>query len=357
MAAKASSKVTVEQIDALTDEQQRALLTRVPLELVQLRSIKDAILRAYRNAGMLDPADEIFASVFNGVSPTLHKAMLNTYRQDSWFSPTIPAAIRAFDAERRIVYMAMRLVVQLGSMAQNHNLARSDRNFALPRPRAVVFDSATNQLVSVGPDQVVMLPPWVTEEMKVQGGINLLADLALVCPPYTTSAVVDASFENGPMSIDAAWRQVLADTNHSIMKSAYVYTRAYFVHAKHVSGTEQLEYPGSVVPSTGKALVEVVAGSIHAHLQRGLINLPEPGRSYLNYVLRCLQNYVYYGVAGLRPSDLQEGDAVFSAVGGSIIPAIGKRGLPTASAMLGLIDSYLVKVPDDEVVIQRLLKL
>jgi len=208
----------------------------------------------------------------------------------------------------------------------------------------------------------------VTPELRL-AGLNLLADLHNGIRIPSCDSWAEDEFKgdcecsdegkNGELGglykLGQLWSCILQSSQGSV--KAYSMMRSYYSWLRSLNDNptelyhEQLRHNGT----TAKGLLTDISDSLQAHLQRGLVQLPQPGQAYLEYVNRVLLNYRYYGTIGLRPSDLSEGDAVFSRVGSSILAALSRKaGLPTATAIQGLIDEYLVKVPSDSIILQRL---
>ena len=314
--------VTVDQIAALSDWQAESVAARPEVSGYVRKHLgpssntyRDAIFKAYMAAGQVAPADRLFAAAFQQIGP-LYEGMMPTYLSNDQVAkaaPIVEAAVAAFNPEMKAVYTAFRFGLHLGN-AVYHQFGNEALNAVQPPlPRLAATDSLP---------EVVMR--WaVPAEAKLQG-LDLLADMSLICRPYTSS-FLQPSTRSARRSTQV-WQHVLGEDNSMVAIKAYMFTRAYFAHAKYLqqhpeeAKKYEFKWPGAMVPSTGKALVENIAGSIYAHLQRGLVSLVQPGQSYLEYVLRVLQNYVYYGVASLQPSDLLEDDDVFSLAAGSIVP-------------------------------------
>ena len=365
--------LTLQQIADFTDAQLTALAQHPSIQshikgyaYDEIIGKRDAIFNAYIESKQLVPAaDAMFGNIFSS-GGKLHLALTHHSIFDHHLrehGEAIAVAAAQLNPEEKAVYLYMRLGLHLRRNVTNVLGEETFDRVKVPEPREV--DLKDGEPVLSDPAEANLPPPeirWlrpVTPEVKASTGLGLLTDLALSCQPIT-NRFLHKHYDNGKMSPQYAWLNALEDETYSSTVGAYVMMRAYFATALHyqrhpVEGREQqLEYPGTLLPTTGKALIQEVVSAISAYQQQRLVELVEPGASYLNYVLRCLQNYIYYGVTGLRPSDLQEGDAVFSAVGGPILPSVSKTGLPTATAMAALIEGYLIKVPDDATILERL---
>ena len=362
----ATPKVTLAQIHALTEEQvtanlaQRGLLP--PMSIWRTNVGKSDILQAYAKAGMVDPRDLPFVDIYKGATnEPLWELLFPQQRSEL---KGLEAAMAALQPEEKAVFIACRFLLHLGQTGWYHQEYLMDGpDYTGPEPAATIIDADGKEIAA--PDQHPQVNQWnptVTAERKL-AGLELLADLELgsrspIFPDWANESLTDDEGK-AVQVLDLAklWHRILAQKK--TQSDAYRLMKAYYAWWIELRGDAEalrlykVHYP-NINDFTASGFIAGISDSLYAHLQRGLVQLPQPGQAYLEYVNRVLMNYRVHGVTGLRVSDLSEGDAVFSRVGGTILPALSKRGLPTATTMQGLVDAYLVKVPTDEVVMQRL---
>ena len=329
--------------------------------------IKQTILTAYNQKGQLDPRDVPYARIYSrasypGVSlSSLIKGLPITELDVK----EVTAAVAGLQGEELMVYQTYRFLSCL-YQTEAFFLRVGDWTlhtaYTLPPPRELTED-AKGVEDPTAPLEPLQWDPQVTEERKLQG-LGLMADLTLGLHNLrsfhgTTDYIGDG--HNVPVSgsLSQLWYKILRSPQ-SILAGykdmLLLYRKIQNPEAAELHKEFQLEYPGTVDLSI-TAFLSGVSDSLHSHLERNLVQLPTFAQAYLQYIDRLLMNYRYYGTVGLRVSDLSEGDAVFSRVGGSVLPTLSHRGLSTAAAMQGLVDSYLIKVPTDAEIMTRIVAL
>ena len=361
---------TLAQIVALPEEEVDRLVKEYELEGDGMP--RQLLLSAYAQRGMLVPEDMPFAR-FPGDDEDdidLEGAPLWHYMSESGSTEGakyVPPLVAALKGEQLAAYMSIRLLLHLDSTMHYRVEDEKTKFYTLPEPRRVVTVAGVQQLHD--PNEEVGEIEWdahISNEQKVATGLGLMADLELGCKVGPLrDKIGEVLYGNETVevvhraSLGEMWRVVLQDP--ALDATAYKTMRACMAYIDGVNTSPTVvEYlalanPGYIMTSI-RALIDGISTSLHAHLQRALVRLPQPGQAYLEYVNRVLLNYRYYGVVGLRVSDLSEGDAVFKPIGGPILPAVNKTGL-LPLGVRQMVDDYLVKVPTDAIILQRLLTL
>ena len=338
---KVVPKITLEQIDALSyDAAMKWLQANTPYYPDSaIMTSKHFMTQAYLKMGMLDPRDVPYANIFHD-----SEGRVPLWRMMQFMEPRnlklseVQAAIATLEGEELVLYYVYRFLSHLGQ-TEWHLMGYEDGS-GVPRPNE---------------DGVIEWGDSMIPEAKLQG-LSLLVDLEighdrLGLPNWFYETYHNEGNGMQYPSLPDLWYRILRAPQGVV--DGYHKMRFFQAWTKATDETGK-NHPAGARPTVA-ALIAGVSDSLHAHLQRRLIQLPSYAQDYLQYVDRVLMNYRYYGVVGLRSSDLQEGDAVFSRVDGPILPTLSRKGLPTAAAMVGLIDSYLVKVPTDAIILQRLL--
>ena len=327
------------------------------------------VAQAYAERGGLVAEDVPFAGFlkgYNGPSPSspgLWMYISGTLPPEA--VPQISALSRGLQGEQLVAYLAIRLMYHLGSTLHYRREEQEVLFFSIEQERPVVQNDAGGYELEDPYEEVPGIEwyPEATEERKVSDGLSLAADLAMgtYVGPLENDFFERTYSVNGDVvhrdTLGEMWNIVLQDA--ALAANAYRDLRAsmdYIEHLKthpHHLTRQQLAYPASIGLTSLRELIDGVSDSLYAHLQRNLVRLPQPGQAYLEYVNRVLMNYRIYGVAGLRPSDLLDGDAVFRPVGGPLLPAVNKTGLLPVGVRQ-MVDEYLVKVPTDATILQRL---
>jgi len=318
------------------------------------------LMRAYAYSGQLAIADRPFINLYaRNIRGGAHRSdlsrLLPYYTVSTEDRVHVGPAVALLEGEELAMYLAIRLLFHLGAALNQNKKAGQLRRYLLPEPRRL--DRQGDTLVPLDPPGEIQWLDEVTPEFKKSSGLGLLADLELGLP---ISALHNwKSYpSNSVLTPVESWRHALGDA--AIQDAAYVTYRAckfsFEKEAKKDQTWYNMQHPGAV-QHNARALIDGISDTLHAYLARDLIHLPQPGQAYLEYVNRVLLNYRYYGVVGLRASDLLEGDAVFSRVGGAVLPAVSRHSLPIVGTVKDMIDTYLVKIPSDEVILQRLIRL
>ena len=305
---------------------------------------RDIIVKHAIKTQRLQPVgDEIFKDVYRD-RDYLYEGMLGTSAQDvKAVAPKIAQTIASLTPDQEIVYLIMRLGIHLrDTIARTYGYQIFEETMP---PSAISRDE------KAGTIKPVIFGPSITEAFKTTSGLGLLADMSLVSLPVTWR-LLDRE-ESRPLEKPVqAWRSSLRDESREVMAEAYIMTRGYFTLAAAVAhkpqhrAAEVERYPQTLIPTNGRDLALLVQNSIRAFTERGQIRLPQPGKSYLDYVHRVLQNYILYGTVGLRVSDLIKGDHVFKPLDRDDVKELKESG-----------HTKVTSTPLDRTIIKRLLTL
>ena len=287
-----------------------------------------ALMLAYSDAEALDYRDAPYVETIMTNPTEEFYVSVNRNAHD----PDLLDSLEGLEGEKLAVFMAMRLFIQLTTAM---------RQVWGPEALAQAYRRFEGHLVP-GP---VELPPGV--------GFDLAADLTLACPPvfaYWRAGDSERIYPQQDPPYSSAWTTLLG--NGQVETQAYTMMRSYYLYLAYRS--RHTEGPTVVQP---RNLILGFAESITAHFQRGRLQLPPRATHYLQYVARVLLNYYHYGVVGLRPSDLLDGDAVFSPVLTDVGETLLQLRVPMAEVLKTLTLSYLERPPTDAEVLARLLAL
>ena len=363
-------KVDIWEIASLTVGQ--ACTQAAQLGLVRIcepgHDYRHDLLRAYIKTGLTYPGDAIFQDGF-----ALGSSMYRVNRSVSMASivgplvPQLKASIASFSPHEKAIYLFCRLGLQLRQTILRSYGVPLLRTARLPMGRRTMMVAGQPVLKwaedADEPLEELEWEPRATEELKANTGLGLLADLSLISPYVTNDFMAIRRERDDMQDFSYSWQEALEDDDHLLMATAYAMTRIhdYYVRLYAADPIElakfKLSNPGTIVPSAGKDLIHHATETLVAFQQRGLVKLPELGQTYLRYVTRCLQNYLYYDVTGLRPSDLTAGDQVFSPMSDNPLPLLRRGGLVRVPGVEEMLGTYISSMPSDEVIIQRLLSL
>ena len=317
------------------------------------------VLRCFISLARLDPRDLPLAAAFNSetryVWPPLPQLIrgvdINKMKLDQ-----VEPAISLLRGEEVAMFIVCRFLSHLDQTSQYFN--QSKPIYELPPPRPTVRGPNGGFIVD-STLQGIIWSEHATPEMKLQG-LALLVDLEMSLighmGRWRSFRVRHETEVKG--TLGETWKKVLNSPDGT--KEGYKMLRVFYDRFDSINSDfrhlVETAYPGSIEP-TPAGLIVGVSNILQAYLSQDLVQLPPSAQTYLGYVNRVLLNYRAYGTAGLRGSNLMEGDPVFSRADTSILPVISKMGLPTPTVTAGLIDSYLAKVPTDAIIMQRLAKL
>ena len=342
--SKAPPKVRLEQINSLSHEAVGTWLrANTPYypgsdEL----NAKHIMAHAYLKMGLLDVRDVPHVNIFTdsqrlGPGPLWrHMDSIDSRNIDL---AAVQAALATLQGEELVLYYVCRFLSHLGQ---------------------------TSWHLTGYEDGDVDWTAEVHRDIKLQGQA-LIADLHMGLEGVELGGVSwpgENYYNEGNgiqyVSLEDLWYRILRAPQgviegYHMMQIFLAWSKATQADEKAMAEYKE-KFPVCVEPTVA-GLIAGVSDSLYAHLHRGLIRLPDIAQAYLRYVDRVLMNYRVHGIATLRPSDLLEGDAIFSRVGGTILPAVSRTGLPTAVAIQGLVDTYLVKVPTDADILRRIIAL
>jgi len=323
--AKLSLQLIAEMPDALA-----LALTRDPEFNRHSRSMephqaRDILLQRYVAMDRLEPpADALFKKMFKYADGWIRPQVVPDASEVAVLEKPIRQTVDALTGERLAVYIVMRLGLHLRQ--------------AIEQTQPGLLDDVLPP--TIGTTQV-LVPPTITAGLREQSGLGFLIQLAMTSPLATLVFLSPAPGD-------------VLDT----VSRAYVAMHNYFAYARRLAAQAITReygagiYPGTMLPGTGADLVGMVLRVLLARSPR--IQLGTSVAAYMAYVTRILLNYQRYGVAGLRHSDLNQRDPIFSAAQGNPLPTLCRVGLSKTYVTDSLINSFLVQPPTDAQVLRRL---
>ena len=344
----ASFEVTVDQINALTDEQALGLLGTTPVipgpASVRQQQLQ-TLLQGYIGHGYLAPIDGIFARVFTLQQP-LHTAMQENYIEDAKFQPLLEQALKGLDSISRTVFYIFRFFV---------HLAKVHADLYKPQAIPIVLHRAPHYTYGT---ETTMYYPLLGFSEQMKSSLDLLREVMISTIPLEYKSLATtrkgaASHKKYQMPVDQAryahlYRQCFQPSFSTDLR-AYVMLRAWRVWQTSLEPAQLMQYqqlyPGA--PTTDVGLIQRVNDLLTLRIST-LPILPVE-RSYFQYILRLLQNFRTRGSPQLYSGDLTPGDPIFGSLP---LEMFGTMAGGTGDALHTLITEY--GIPDDADIMERL---
>ena len=347
----ASFKVTLDQINSLTDERALSLLSETPVAIGPpsirkqwLHTILQRCLQAKRLIGI----DTIFSNVFNSHQP-LHLAMQETYLEDVKLQPHLQETLKTLDSTSRALFYIFRCFVHI---EQAHVDLFKPHAIPLVRRKAfhsVYGESTCYTSITVMPDEI-----WA--------GTRLLRGIMASTVPLNYRSLSVPQRNGAPPEVHRHYQTMVTNRskytqtyrtqlqpNYETDLRAYVMLRAWRIWQSTLMPTELKSYQGTYVgaPVNDAELVRHVIALFQTYLATPG-SLPVE-RDYIRYILRLLKNLGVHGQPRLYVSDLTPGDSVLWR---PPLEMFGTMAGGTGDALHTLIIEY--GIPDDADIMERL---